>query len=71
MTASALIRYGPGHARVLLDGLSDWMSRQGFAALANVRGRLSIPAGADGSVYQRAAYVGTLEAANLGRGYDW
>jgi len=71
MTASALIRHGPGHARVLLDGLSEWMSRQGFATLADVRGRLSIPAGADGSVYQRSAYVGTLEAANLGHGYDW
>jgi dihydroorotate dehydrogenase (fumarate) len=71
MTASALIRHGPGHARVLLDGLSDWMSRQGFATLAGARGRLSVPTGADGSVYQRAAYVGTLEAANLGHGYHW
>ena len=31
MTASALLRHGPGHAAVLLDGLSDWMARKGFA----------------------------------------
>jgi dihydroorotate dehydrogenase (fumarate) len=69
MTASALIRHGPGHARVLLDGLSEWMSRKSFATLADVRGLLSVPPDADGSVYQRAAYVGTLEAANRGHGY--
>ena len=69
MTASALIRHGPGHARVLLDGLSEWMSRKSFATLADVRGLLSVPPDADGSVYQRAAYVGTLEAANRGQGY--
>ena len=31
MTASALLRHGPEHAPVLLDGLSDWMARKGFA----------------------------------------
>ena len=30
MTASALIRHGPEHAAVLLDGLSDWMARKGY-----------------------------------------
>ena len=30
MTASALIRHGPGHAAVLLDGLSEWMARKGY-----------------------------------------
>ena len=29
MTASALLRHGPEHATVLLDGLSDWMATQG------------------------------------------
>jgi dihydroorotate dehydrogenase (fumarate) len=28
MTASALIRHGPGYAAVLLDGLAAWMTRQ-------------------------------------------
>ena len=30
MTASALLRHGPEHAGVLLDGLSDWMAAQGL-----------------------------------------
>ena len=38
MTASALLRHGPEHATVLLDGLSDWMARKGFAAVDELRG---------------------------------
>ena len=31
MTASALLRHGPEHAAVLLDGLCEWMGRHGRA----------------------------------------
>jgi dihydroorotate dehydrogenase (fumarate) len=68
MTASALIRHGPGHAGVLLDGLSDWMTRQGFASVADVRGLLSVPDGTDQAAYERAGYVSALQAANRGQG---
>jgi dihydroorotate dehydrogenase (fumarate) len=68
MTASALLRHGPGHAGLLLDGLSEWMARKGFATVAGVRGLLSVPAGTDEAAWERAAYVGALQAANLGRG---
>src|SRR6266704_2846116 len=43
MTASALLRHGPEHATVLLDGLSDWMERKEFAAVDDVRGLLAVP----------------------------
>ena len=33
MTASALLRHGPEHATVLLDGLSAWMARKGFESV--------------------------------------
>jgi dihydroorotate dehydrogenase (fumarate) len=68
MTASALLRHGPEHAGVLLDGLSGWMARKGFAAVADVRGLLSVPAGTDEVAYERAGYVGVLQAANRGYG---
>ena len=38
MTASALIRHGPQHAAVLLDGLSQWMARKGYASVSELRG---------------------------------
>ncbi len=66
MTASALIRHGPQHAAVLLGGLSSWMSRKGFTTVAGMRGLLAVPAGASESAQERAGYVTTLQAANLG-----
>ena len=68
MTASALIRHGPNHARVLIDGLSSWMSRMEFSSVTEVRGLLSVPAEQDESVRERAGYVAELRAADMGYG---
>ena len=68
MTASALIRHGPGHAAVLLDGLSEWMVRKGYASVGDVRGLLAVPGGADLAAFQRAGYVRALRAANSASG---
>src|ERR1700730_2728839 len=68
MTAFALIRHGPGHATVLLDGLAEWMARKGYASVADLRGLLAVPAGTDQAAYERAGYVRALHAANVARG---
>jgi dihydroorotate dehydrogenase (fumarate) len=64
MTASALIRHGPGYAAVLLDGLSEWMTRKGFTSVGELRGLLAMPADADQSGTERAGYVRALRDAN-------
>jgi len=64
MTASALIRHGPGHAGVLLDGLSGWMARKGYPSVAGVRGMLALPAGTDRAAYEREGYVRAMRDAN-------
>jgi dihydroorotate dehydrogenase (fumarate) len=64
MTASALLRHGPEHATALLDGLSDWMARKGFAAVDELRGVLAVPPGTDEAAYERTSYVGALREAN-------
>jgi dihydroorotate dehydrogenase (fumarate) len=71
MTASALLRHGPEYATVLLDGLSDWMGRKGFENVAAARGRLAVPADADGAEFERAGYVGALRAANMSDYASW
>jgi dihydroorotate dehydrogenase (fumarate) len=63
MTASALLRHGPEHAGVLLDGLTAWMTRKGFASVEDFRGLLAVPAETDESDYERAGYVSALRAA--------
>jgi dihydroorotate dehydrogenase (fumarate) len=64
MTASALLRHGPEHATVLLDGLSEWMARKGFASVDEVRGLLSAPRGAHDETTERVGYVSAMQEAN-------
>jgi dihydroorotate dehydrogenase (fumarate) len=64
MTASALIRHGPGHAAVLLDGLTGWMARKGYPSVAGLRGMLALPAVTDRAAYEREGYVRAMLAAN-------
>jgi dihydroorotate dehydrogenase (fumarate) len=71
MTASALLRHGPEHATVLIDGLSDWMARKEFTAVDQLRGLLAVPSDTDGAVYERAGYVNALRAANAGFYGPW
>ena len=71
MTASALLRHGPEHATVLLDGLSTWMDRKGFKAVDELRGMLSVPPGTDEAAYERAGYVTGLRTANVSSYRAW
>jgi len=71
MTASALLRHGPEHARVLLDGLSDWMRQKGFASLDELRGMLSVAPDGDETAHERAGYVSALREANAGAYGPW
>jgi dihydroorotate dehydrogenase (fumarate) len=66
MSTSALLRHGPEHAGVLLDGLAAWMTRKGFAGVGDFRGMLAVPADADGAGYERAGYVSALRKADAG-----
>jgi dihydroorotate dehydrogenase (fumarate) len=64
MTASALLRHGPEYATVLLDGLSEWMARKGFASVDQIRGLLSAPRGAHDETTERVGYVSAMQEAN-------
>lgn len=71
MTASALLRHGPAHASVLLDGLSEWMSRKGFSCLDEFRGSLCVPTGSDESQRARSGYVDAMRRANSSPHGTW
>jgi dihydroorotate dehydrogenase (fumarate) len=70
MTASALLRHGVEHTAVLLDGLSAWMARKGFATIDDFRGMLAVPA-EDGAAYERAGYVRAMREANARTHGPW
>lgn len=63
MTASALVRHGLRHTEVLLDGLTSWLQRHGFASVDEPRGLLAVPAEVDTEAHERAGYVAALEKA--------
>jgi dihydroorotate dehydrogenase (fumarate) len=65
MTTSSLLRHGPGHAGVLLDGLAAWMQRKGFAAVGDLRGLLRVPPGTDQAAYERSGYLTAIQGATL------
>ena len=71
MTTSALLRHGPEHAAVLLDGLSAWMARKGFARSTSCAGLLAVAAGTDEAAHERAGYVSALGEANSGVYGPW
>lgn len=64
MTASALLRHGPDHAAVMLDGLGRWMRRKGYHTIDDFRGLLAVPVDADESARERGDYVSALRRAN-------
>lgn len=58
MSTSALLRHGPNHATVLLDGLSAWMRLQGLETVSALRGKTAA------SLDERGDYVRLLRAAD-------
>ena len=61
MTTSSLLRHGPTHAAVLLDGLTAWMERKGFADVTEFRGMLAAAHAQPG--YGRSGYLDAVERA--------
>lgn len=58
--ASALLKYGPEHIAVVLQGLRDWMIDHDYASVEELRGALSQRAAPDPAAFERANYLRTL-----------
>jgi dihydroorotate dehydrogenase (fumarate) len=61
MTASALLRKGPGHCSVLREELEEWMARKGYESVEQMKGAMSQERVADPSAFERANYLRILE----------
>ncbi|MBU1174454.1 MAG: dihydroorotate dehydrogenase-like protein [Alphaproteobacteria bacterium] len=61
MTASALLRHGPQHMRVLHDGLSEWISARNLKSPDDIRGKLSHAKVENPEAYERANYIKVLQ----------
>lgn len=63
MTTSALLRHGPEHVAVLLEGLTAWMERKGFGGTGEIRGMLAPAADETRPAYGRPGYLTAIEQA--------
>jgi dihydroorotate dehydrogenase (fumarate) len=69
MMASALLREGPDHARVVLDGVETWMGEHDYPSVSLLRGAMSMANVPDPIAYARANYARLV--ADFVSPYDW
>lgn len=62
MTTAALLRHGPEHATVLVNGLTDWLSARGLVSVSAMRGVMSRARLKQPGAYERANYIHLIEA---------
>ncbi len=63
MTASALLRHGPGYIRTLLDELPKWLEQKGYRSIEQMKGILSRGNCPDPTAFERANYINLLATA--------
>ncbi len=59
---SALLRHGPAHMTVLLDGLKAWMEEKGYDSVESLRGALNLRRCPDPVAHERANYIRILQS---------
>jgi dihydroorotate dehydrogenase (fumarate) len=64
---SGLLRHGPAHVRVMLEGLEQWMALHEIERLDEVRGRVSLQRTADPLAFERGSYIRTLQSLDADR----
>lgn len=65
MTASALIRKGPGHIHELKRGLEEWLERHNYGGVSEIRGLMAHRNIADPEVFERLNYLRVLQNLEL------
>ncbi len=68
LSCSLLMEKGPQQLKLLLGGLEQWMKRQGFDSISDVRGRLSQLNVDDPAGFERCNYLQVLESFSPGSG---
>ncbi len=63
--ASALVKNGVPHLGKVLQGMEEWLDRQGHSSLAEVRGTLSQKQISDPGAFERAQYVHLILSQNV------
>jgi dihydroorotate dehydrogenase (fumarate) len=60
MSASSLIRHGPGHLTKMLDGLQAWLEQREYESVEQLKGSMSQEACPTPAAFERAHYMRAL-----------
>jgi dihydroorotate dehydrogenase (fumarate) len=63
---SALLKHGPEHLKVMLDGLKRWMEEKEYESVRQMRGCLSLARCPDPAAFERGNYMRVLNSWNGG-----
>lgn len=66
MTTSALLKHGPEHMKVLVEGLAEWLRARNLTSPDAVRGKLSHAKVENPEAYERANYIKVLQGFGAG-----
>lgn len=59
---SVLLQNGPGHLKVILEGVKEWMKEFEWESIEPMRGNMSLQRCPDPAAYERANYVQMLQS---------
>ena len=58
---SALLKHGPAHLRTIRDGLAQWMEKNEYESVVQMRGAISLQNCPDPAAFERANYLKILQ----------
>ena len=61
MLCSVLLKHGPEHTKVILDGMRQWMEAHEYHSIAQMRGSMSQKSCANPAAFERANYMKALQ----------
>jgi dihydroorotate dehydrogenase (fumarate) len=59
---SALLKHGPGHLKVMLDGLKKWMEEHEYDSIRQMQGSMSLAKCPDPAAFERGNYMRLLHS---------
>ena len=62
MLCSVLLRHGPGHAKVILQGIEQWTKEHEYTSIAQMKGSMSQKSCVNPETFERANYMKTLQS---------
>jgi dihydroorotate dehydrogenase (fumarate) len=64
-TVSALLKHGPEHIKVLVDGMKAWLEEHEYDSLAQAKGSLSLERSPNPAAFERAQYMRLLQSFRM------